>query len=39
MEFLTGSPSTKLGVVVDGGDVKMDIMSSADWRKKSSNLT
>ena len=36
--FLTGSPASKLGVVVDGGDVNIVIISVAAWRKKSSNF-
>ena len=37
-EFLTGSPSARLGVVVKGGRIKIDIMLSAACRKKSSNF-
>ena len=36
--FLTGSPVAKLGVVVDGGAVRIAIMSAADWCRKSSIL-
>ena len=36
--FLTGSPAARLGVVVEGGEVSIVIMSAADWRRKSSIL-
>ena len=36
--FLTGSPASKLDVVVDGGNVNIVIISVAAWRKKSTNL-
>ena len=36
--FLTGSPAARLGVVVEGGSVNIDIMSSAACRRKLSNL-
>ena len=36
--FLTGSPASKLGVVVDGSNVNIVIISKAAWRKKSVNL-
>ena len=37
--FLTGSPASKLGVVVDGGCVKMVMMSVAACLRKSTNFT
>ena len=37
--FLTGSPASKLGVVVDGGFVKMVMISVAACFRKSASLT
>ena len=34
-----GSPANKLGVVVDGGDVRMSMMSCAAWVRKSFVVT
>ena len=37
--FLTGSPACNVGVVVDGGLVRMVIMSVAACLRKSTSLT
>ena len=37
--FLTGSPASRDGDVVDGGYVRRVMISSADWMRKSYNFT
>ena len=37
--FSTRSPTCKLGVVVDGVSVRIEMISPAAWRRKSSSFT